>query len=164
MTTTSLAKVAADPDGRRAVAELFTEPDFFFRSTIPDLLCAAELHALVPGDALLCRRGARPAGLIWFEPVAAGYPAHFQLHVRFSRACGTEVAAEATRRALRELAAGRPLHRISHEVGAADRCGVDLAGALGLDLEGAVPDLVAAGGGRGPRNYYAKLYREHEDA
>nr|WP_042193680.1 hypothetical protein [Kibdelosporangium sp. MJ126-NF4]CEL20844.1 hypothetical protein [Kibdelosporangium sp. MJ126-NF4]CTQ98351.1 hypothetical protein [Kibdelosporangium sp. MJ126-NF4] len=155
----TLKPVGPDPS---AAYTLFTEPDFYFRTYIPDLLSDRELRALVTEDALLCRQDGVAVGLIWLTTLvdATGYSAHYGLHARFSRQCAVPVAAGAVTDAVRSLAAYRPVRRVTHEVCAADPRGVELAEALGLDLEGSIPGLVALDGDRHAVHYYATLFGE----
>lgn len=145
-----------------AVCELFTEPDFYFRTVIPDLLSESEIRALVAADALLCRCGGVPAGLVWLTVPDPGYPTHFALITRFAADCPLPRAVAAVREALSALTSYRPVRRISHEVCAVDRRGIELAEALGLELEGTVPGLLAVAGGHHGIHYYGKLFGDRD--
>jgi hypothetical protein len=163
MTTTpavTLNKIGDCSTARASIRDLFTAPDFYFRTHIPDLLSADEVDALVPAEALLCSQAQHPIGLVWLELLPAGYPSHYFLHARFSHRASGATAAAAVEQAVRTLAAKRPMYRISHEVCEVDDRGLALAEAIGFELEGSVPDLVALGGERYALRYYAKLRRE----
>lgn len=158
--TMTLRRLDTDPMGQACVEELFSEPDFYFRTRIPDLLCSAEVEALVPKDTLLWRDGPAAAGLVWVEEPGAGYPGHVLLYARFAAAVDDATAAGQVEDVLRAFAETRPLHRVTYLVCAGDGRGVRLAEALGLDLEGAVPEAVALGDQRYALNYYGRLYQD----
>ncbi|SDW50297.1 hypothetical protein SAMN05421504_101763 [Amycolatopsis xylanica] len=158
----TLKAVGADPSRAHA---LFTEPDFYFRTHIPDLLSDKEVRALVTEDALLCEQDGVVVGLIWLAAlVEAGYPAHYALHARFTRRCAVADAAGAITEAVRALRACRPVRRVTHEVCEADRRGVELAEELGFALEGSIPGMVTLVDGRRAVRFYAKLFEECHDA
>ena len=155
-----LEAVGDDPS---TTYSLFTEPDFYYRTLIPDLLSDNEIRALVGARTLLCRRDGVPAGLIGLPAPDSDYPAHFLLQARFARSCPLPEAVAAVEDALRALTTFRPVHRISHEVCDGDRRGIELAEAVGLELEGTVPGVLALAGGRHGIRYYAKVFEEPDD-
>ncbi|MCE7003212.1 hypothetical protein LWC34_10265 [Kibdelosporangium philippinense] len=139
---------------------LFTEPDFYFCTLIPDLLSDRELQDLIDPQALLCRRDGIPAGLIVLPLPDDGYRTHYGLQARFSRDCPLEDAVTAVQEALRALITFRPVHRISHEVCEVDQRGIELAEAIGLQLEGTLPGALTVAGGHHGIRYYSKLFEE----
>ncbi|WP_232666636.1 GNAT family N-acetyltransferase [Pseudonocardia sp. TRM90224] len=151
----STAFIGSDPT---AAVELFEEPDFYFRTPVPDLLSEPEIRALLAPDAVLCRSGGRPVGLIWL-PLAQdhGYAGHRVLHARFARRVPADAAAGTVGSVLCTLAGRRPVHRVTHTVYGGDRRGVALAEAAGFELEGALPVLVAVGGAWHDLRLYAKV-------
>jgi hypothetical protein len=66
---------------RAAVLDLFTEPDFFFRTTQPDTLSEAEVLALVDGAHVLLADG-EPVGLYALVLIGGAQGCHYQFHLR----------------------------------------------------------------------------------
>ncbi len=81
------------PPDRPGMLRLFTEPQFSYKSFIPDLLDEGEIDALVGAGTLVCWRQDDVVGLIELEEYPAGYRGHFLMHARFATRVPAALAA-----------------------------------------------------------------------
>jgi hypothetical protein len=148
------------PPDRPGMLRLFTEPQFSYKSFIPDLLDEGEIDALVGAGTLVCRRQDDVVGLIELEEYPAGYRGHFLMHARFATRVPAALAAATVDRVLSAWSDRRPLRRVSHTVCTFDQQGLDIAYRAGFSPEGTLDSMVGLGGKRFGLRYLARRFED----
>lgn len=141
-----------------AVLELFTEPDFYFRTAQPDTRSERELLDLLDGETRLLFGDGALLGLYAVDEVGSPHGCHYLLHLRLR----ASVPLSSWRAAYAEVVAGlrwrREVVRLTLAVGEFDRRGLDLARSLGLLEEGTLANVVLHEGRRYGHVYFAQIW------
>lgn len=143
---------------RAAVLELFTEPDFFFRTAHPDTRPQWEILELVDADTRLLFANGALTGLYATEQMGPEHSGHLRLHLRL-RACAPDAWWPAAyRQVVRALRWSADLVRLSMQVHEFDTRGLRAAHAIGLTREGVLGNLCVRGGCRHGFVFFSQIW------
>jgi hypothetical protein len=151
------ARRVADED-RSAVLALFTEPDFYFRTTEPSTRPEWEILALVDEDTRILLRDGRPAGLFAFTEVGAEHGCHFELELRLSSALPLSDWSAAYEAAVAALRWRTEVIRVVTLFGEFDERGLAFARGHGLREEGTLAAAVVHDGRRYGRVFFSRIW------
>jgi hypothetical protein len=143
---------------RAAVLELFTEPDFFYRTAHPDTRAQWEILELVGADTRLLSANGALAGLYAVEPAGADHACHQQLHLRLRASAPDAWWPAAYTEIVRALRWNGELIRLAMQIGEFDPRGLRAARAIGLTEEGTLANLCVRGGRRHGFVFYSQIW------
>jgi len=143
---------------RAAVLELFTEPDFFYRTAHPDTRPQWEVLELVDADTRLLFADGVLTGLYAPEYMGPEHSGHVKLHLRL-RACAPDAWWPAAyRQVVRALRWSGDVVRLSLQIGEFDERGLRAARAIGLTPEGTLGNLCVRGGRRHGFVFFSQIW------
>lgn len=143
---------------RPDVLELFTEPDFFYRTAHPDTRPQWEVLDLVGSDTRLLLADGAPAGLFAAEPMGSEHSGHLQLHLRLRAAAPDAWWPAAYRHIVHGLRWSGDLVRLTVQVGEYDERGLRAARAIGLTPEGTLAGVCVRGGRRHGSVFFSQIW------
>lgn len=146
----------ADAD-REAVLELFTEPDFFYRTALPDTRPQWEVLELLGADTRLLFADGVLTGLYAVEQTGAEHACHVQLHLRLRASAPDAWWPAAYRQIVRALHWGGEVVRVAMQVGEFDPRGLRAARAIGLTDEGTLGNVTVRGGRRHGYVFFSQI-------
>lgn len=151
------ARPCTDAD-QEAVLELFTEPDFFYRTAHPDTRPQWEILELVDaGTRLLFADGAL-TGLYTTEFSGPEHSGHLLLHLRLRASAPDAWWPAAYRQVVRALRWNDDVVRLALQVGEFDERGLRAARAIGLTQEGTLDNLCVRGGRRHGFVFFSQIW------
>jgi hypothetical protein len=151
------ARPVTDAD-HDAVLALFTEPDFYFRTTRPDTRPEWEVLALLDEDTrLLCADGV-PVGLYALEPMGGDHACHYVLHLRLSAALRADAWVSAYDEIVRGLRWQREVVRLAVLTGEFDDRGLAAARLAGFTEEGVLTGHVVHDGHRRGSVFLSRIW------
>ncbi len=143
---------------REAVLELFTEPDFFFRTAHPDTRPQWEILELVDADTRLLFADGVLAGLWATEFSGPEHSGHLHLYLRLRASAPDAWWPAAYRQVVRALRWNFDLVRLTLQVGEFDPRGLRAARAIGLTPEGTLANLCVRGGRRHGFVFFSQIW------
>jgi hypothetical protein len=143
---------------REAVLELFTEPDFFYRTAHPDTRPQWEILELVDADTRLLFADGALAGLYAVEPAGADHACHQQLHLRLRASAPYTWWPAAYGEIVRALRWSGEVIRLAVQIGEFDERGLRAARAIGLTEEGTLANVCVRGGRRYGFVFYSQIW------
>lgn len=143
---------------RQAVLELFTEPDFFYRTAHPDTRPQWEILDLVGDGARLLFADGVLTGLYAAEPTGSEHSGHLQLHLRLRAAAPDAWWPAAYRHIVRALRWSGDLVRLTVQFGEYDERGLRAARAIGLTPEGTLANVCVRGGHRYGSVFFSQVW------
>jgi hypothetical protein len=143
---------------RDAVLELFTEPDFFFRTAHPDTRPQWEILALVDEDTRLLFANGALIGLYAATQTGAEHACHMQLQLNLRSSAPEAWWPAAYAEIVRALRWRRAVIRLAMEVGEFDERGLRAARAIGLTEEGTLGNLCVRGGRRYGFVFFSQIW------
>jgi hypothetical protein len=144
-----------------AVLELFTEPDFFYRTAGPDTLSEYDVHALLADDTRVLLVDGRVTGLYSLEATGSANGCHYELHLRLSASAPDSWWEAAYEDIVASVRARRELIRLVLLVGDYDEHGLRIAKSLGLTEEGTLKGVAMHAGRRGGYVYFSRIWAVH---
>lgn len=151
------ARPVAETD-HEAVLALFTEPDFYFRTTRPDTRPAWEILALLDEDTrLLCADG-EPVGLYALEAMGGDHGCHYVLHLRLSARLRADAWVSAYDEVVRGLRWQREVVRLAVLTGEFDDRGLAAARLAGFTEEGVLTGHVVHDGHRRGSVFLSRIW------
>jgi hypothetical protein len=151
------SRPCADAD-QEAVLELFTEPDFFYRTAHPDTRPQWEILELIDADTRLLFADGALTGLYTAEPVGSEHSGHLQLHLRLRASAPEALWAAAYGQVVRALRWSGDVVRLSMQIGEFDERGLRAARAIGLTPEGTLGNLCVRGGRRHGFVFFSQIW------
>ncbi|BBA96686.1 hypothetical protein RVR_2101 [Actinacidiphila reveromycinica] len=143
-----------------AVWELFTEPEFFFRTAQPETLAQAGITALLGDETHLITADGRPAGLWAAEPMGAEHACHHLLDLRLSARLSDEQWQSAYREVVAALRLRTEVVRLTVRAGDFDERWTRVLRGLGLNDEGLLDGVVLRDGRRRGYHYFSQLWKD----
>lgn len=138
-----------------AVLDLFTEPEFFFRTAEPDTLAEHEITQLLD-DTHLIHDDDQVIGLWAIEQIGGDHGCHYQLHLRLTSAVPDERWERAYHDVVAAIRHSREAVRLQQVVGEFDERGLRICRGLGIPEDGTLRNVVVHGGRR-----YGNVYFGH---
>jgi hypothetical protein len=148
---------ATDLD-RAAVLELFTEPDFYFRTDQPDTRPEWEVLSLLDEDTRVLLADGRPAGLYALDPEGPAHGCHFQLHLRLRAAAPPAWWESVYREVLRAARWQHEIVRLTLRFREFDERGLRFARGLGLAAEGTLAGITVHEGRRRGQVFFSQIW------
>jgi hypothetical protein len=150
------ARPYTDAD-RQAVLDLFTEPDFYFRTTDPETRSEAQVLDLIDEDVRVLLCDGEVVGLYAAGHAGAEHGCHLELDLRLSAA----LPAGAWPAAFAAVAAGlrwaAEVVRLEVIVPEFDERGLAFARGCGLREEGTLTDVLVHDGRRAGKVYFSQI-------
>ena len=143
---------------RQAVLDLFTEPDFFYRTAHPDTRPQWEILDLVDADARLLFADGVLTGLYAAEPSGSEHSGHLCLHLRLRASAPDAWWPAAYRHIVRALRWSGDLVRLTVQFGTYDERGLRAARAIGLTPEGTLANVCVRGGRRHGSVFFSQIW------
>lgn len=141
---------------RESVLSLFTEPEFYFRTAVPDTRPEWEVMALVGDDSRLLLGDGEPVGLAALETVGSDHACHYELHLRLRATAPDSWWQSAYHEIVRSHRWRHEVGRITMRVNEFDNRGLAIARAVGMTEEGTLASVVFHDGRR-----YGTVYFSH---
>ena len=145
------------PDHAR-VLEMFTEPDFYFRTDQPDTRPEWEIRSLLDEDTRVLLADGRPVGLYALDPEGPAHGCHYQLQLRLHAAAPPAWWASAYREVLRAARWQHEIVRLSMRFREFDERGLRVARLLGLAEEGTLAGITARRGQRYGQVFFSQIW------
>jgi hypothetical protein len=139
-----------------AVLDLFTEPEFFFRTAEPDTLAEHEITRLLD-DTHVIYEDDQVIGLWAIEQVGGDHGCHYQLHLRLSSTVPDERWEQAYHDVVAAIRHGREVVRLQQLVGEFDERGLRICRGLGITENGTLRNVVVHGGRRYGHVYFGHI-------
>jgi hypothetical protein len=143
---------------RDEVLALFAEPDFYYRTEVPDSRPEWEILALLGDDTRLLFADGRLAGLYAVENEGAAHGSHFRVHLRLRTAAPLSWWCSAYQELVAALRWQREVVRVAVRFFEFDSRGLQVADALGLATEGTLADIVLHDGRRHGEVFFAQIW------
>jgi hypothetical protein len=140
------------------VLALFTEPDFYYRTEVPDTRPEWEILALLGDDTRLLFADGGLAGLYAVENEGAAHGGHFRVHLRLRAAAPLSWWCSAYREVVAALRWHREVVRLATRFHEFDGRGLQVANALGLATDGTLADIVVHDGQRHGEVFFAQIW------
>jgi|HubBroStandDraft_4_1064222.scaffolds.fasta_scaffold189908_2 hypothetical protein len=150
-------QAGAAPD-RAEILELFTEPDFYFRTGRPTLLPEWELAELLGADARPLLADGVLFGLYAVESEGSTHGGHYTLHLRLRAAAPLSWWICAYHEVVSALRWQREVVRLTMRFAEFDVQGLCVARALGLTEEGTLADVLVRDGRRWGRVFFSQTW------
>ena len=157
MPATWSSRPCTDAD-REDVLDLFTEPDFFYRTAHPDTLPQWEVLELVDADTRLLFADGVLTGLYTTEPSGPEHSGHLHLHLRLRASAPDAWWPAAYGQIVRALRWSGDVVRLSLQIGEFDARGLRAARAIGLTREGTLGNLCVRGGRRHGFVFFSQIW------
>jgi hypothetical protein len=141
-----------------AVLDLFTEPDFFYRTALPDTRPQWEILELLDDDTRLLFADGTLIGLYAAELRGPEHACHLQLNLRLRASAPDAWWPAAYHEIVRALRWSGEIIRLATEVGEFDERGLRAARAIGLTEEGTLGNLCVRGGRRYGYVFFAQIW------
>ncbi|MEU6848704.1 hypothetical protein ABZ901_02030 [Actinacidiphila alni] len=141
-----------------AVLDLFTEPDFYFRTHRPDTRPQWEVLSLLDEDTRLLSADGRPVGLYALEVSGGEHACHFFLHLRLTARLRPDAWASAYRELIRALRWQREVVRLAVVVGEFDDRGLTAARLAGFTEEGVLAGNIVHDGHRRGSVFLSRIW------
>ncbi|WP_405581260.1 GNAT family N-acetyltransferase [Streptomyces sp. NBC_01190] len=145
-------------DDHAAVLDLFTEPDFYFRTQRPDTRPQWEILSLLDEDTRLLSADGRPVGLYALEAVGGEHACHYLLHLRLTARLRPDAWASAYRELIRALRWQREVVRLEVVIGEFDDRGLTAARQAGFTEEGVLAQHVVHDGHRRGSVFLSRIW------
>lgn len=150
------ARPYTDAD-RKAVLDLFTEPDFYFRTTDPETRSEAQVLDLIDDGVRVLLHGGEVAGLYAAEHAGAEHGCHLELELRLSAALPAEAWPDAFAAVDAGLRWAAEVVRLEVIVPEFDERGLAFARGCGLREEGTLTDVLVHDGRRAGKVYFSRI-------
>jgi hypothetical protein len=144
-----------------AVLDLFTEPDFFYRTGSPDTLSEYDVLALLGDDTRVLLVDGQVAGLYSLQSTGSANGCHYELHLRLAGSAPDSWWEAAYADIVASVRARRELIRLVLLVGDYDEHGLRIAKTLGLTEEGTLKGVAMQAGRRGGYVYFSRIWAVH---
>lgn len=141
-----------------AVLAMFEEPDFYFRTNLPDTRSQREILELLDKDVRLLMADGRPVGLYGVESLGSEAGSNYQLEFRLRSSAPPSWWRAAYEEIVRALRWRRELVRILVRVGEYDERALAAARDIGLDDEGTLEHLVVLDGRRHGHVFFSQIW------
>lgn len=151
------SRPCADAD-QEAVLELFTEPDFFYRTAHPDTRPQWEILELIDADTRLLFADGALTGLYAAEHMGPEHSGHLQLHLRLRASAPQAWWRAAYGQVVRALRGSGDVVRLTMQIGEFDGRGLRAARAIGLTPEGTLGNLCVRGGRRHGFVFFSQIW------
>jgi hypothetical protein len=152
------ARRPADED-LPVVAGFFTEPDFYYRTALPDQLCEAEITRLLGDDTRLLLADGESVGL-WAMRSVDYVSAHYELSLRLVASTPDEWWAAACREVITATRWRTEVVRLTMPAFEFDLRLPRILRGLGLTDEGLLSGVVTHRSGRYGNRYFSQLWAE----
>jgi hypothetical protein len=143
--------------GLLAALDFFTEPDFYFRTALPDQLSEAEIVQLLGDSARLLLADSEPVGL-WVVDCPSAISSHYELHFRLRRSAPDEWWGAAYQQIVAAQLWRNETVRVTVPAFEFDSRLPRILRALGLAYEGLLSGVVLYRGRRYGLHYFAQLW------
>lgn len=159
MTPTWSAHRYSDAD-RAAVLDMYTEPDFFFRTVEPDTLAEHEIVERLADDTRVLLADGAPVGLYAIEapPMGRDHYSHVNLHLRLRSGVPLDWWVQAYREVVQSVRRYTEVVRLAALFGEFDERGLAAARASGMTEEGTLAGVVVHGGRRSGFVYFSQIW------
>lgn len=144
---------------RDEVLDLFAEPDFYYRTDVPDARPEWEILALLGDDTRVLLADGRLAGLYAVEEDGLPHGCHFRVHLRLRAAATLSWWCSAYQEVVAALRWHREVVRLATRFYEFDDRGLRVADALGLATDGTLADVVVHDGRRHGEVFFAQIWK-----
>lgn len=140
------------------VLNWFREPDFYYRTVIPDTRPEWEIRELLDTDSRLLILNGEPAGLFAFESVGGEHGSHYQLQLRLRTGLPGTRWAEAYTAVVEAFRWRHEVVRLVLLVPEFDALGLAAARLLELTEEGTLTRIIAHRGSRYGHVFFSQIW------
>ena len=151
------ARAYGDRD-REAVLEMFTEPDFYYRTAQPDTRPEWEILDLLAEDTRVLLAHGEPVGLYALENEGSDHGCHYRLDLRLHAAAPPAWWRGAFAEVVRATRWRREVVRLALRVAEFDQRGLAITRSLGLTEEGVLTDTTIHEGRRYGYVFFSRVW------
>jgi len=144
---------------REQLLDLFTEPDFYFRTERPRFLPEREIDEILGDGARLLLADGQLAGLYAFDAEGSPHGCHFSLNLRLRASAPLPWWISAYHELDRAIRWQREVVRLSMHFAEFDARGLRAARAMGLTEEGTLAGVAVHDGRRHGRVFFSRTWR-----